>query len=56
LPLKKSLLLRLLVQAPQKNRLLHNRMLMGPGRSCKNFEKIRQNLETKKLEKKTERR
>jgi hypothetical protein len=24
---------------------------MGPGRSCKNFEKIRQNLETKKLEK-----
>jgi len=29
---------------------------MGPGRSCKNFEKIRQNLETKKLEKKTERR
>jgi hypothetical protein len=24
---------------------------MGPGRSCKTFEKIRQNLETTKLEK-----
>jgi hypothetical protein len=28
---------------------------MGPGRSCKTFEKIRQNLETTKLEKKKNR-